>query len=224
MYSYEQEATYAAASPTFISKVIFCFALGIFSSLVGFIVGAQYLMPYFAVSPLLMWGAFLVELGLIFTSGMWSTKRPLNYFLFAAFTFITGVTIVPLILVIANEFGGYSIITKALLTTILMFTAAALLGSTTKYNLAGIRGFLGIGLIGMIIIGLIGLFIPWSNNFEIIFSGAGVVLFSAFAMYDIQKLKAYPEDRYIDAALALYLDIFNLFIFLIRLISSLNRN
>jgi len=49
------------------------------------------------------------------------------------------------------------------------------------------------------------------------------VLFSAFTMYDFQKLKHYPEDRYIEAALNLYLDIFNLFLYILRLIMALNR-
>jgi FtsH-binding integral membrane protein len=53
-----------------------------------------------------------------------------------------------------------------------------------------------------------------------IFSGFGVLVFSGFAMYDFQRIKSFPEDRYIDAALHLYLDIFNLFIFVLRLILS----
>lgn len=219
-----QENVYVSSSPAFFSKVIFFFALAILVSLLGFSFATNYLLPYFLSQPALIWIAFIGELGLIFTSGIWSTKRPLNYFLFSLFAFLTGITVVPVILSVAAEFGGYAIISKALLTTILVFSAAALFGRTTNYNLSGLRGFLLFSLIGMIVIGLIGIFIPWGNSFEMLFSGFGVIIFSAFTMYDVQKLKAYPEDRYIDAALNLYLDIFNLFIFLLRLMSAIRRD
>jgi hypothetical protein len=101
-----------------------------------------------------------------------------------------------------------------------MFGAAGAIGWTTKRSLEGMRGFLSITLIGMLIVGIIGIFIPWGSTFEMVYSGIGVLLFSGYAMYDFQKIKQYPEDRYIDAAIQLYLDIFNLFIFVLRLILS----
>ena len=105
-----------------------------------------------------------------------------------------------------------------------MFTAGAIIGRTTHRNLSGLSGFLFLGIIGMIVVGILGIFFPWGNGFEIIYSGFGVLLFSAFVMYDVQKLKHYPPDRYIDAALALYLDIFNLFINILRLMGALRRD
>jgi hypothetical protein len=75
----------------------------------------------------------------------------------------------------------------------------------------------------MIIVGVIGIFLPWGSTTEMIYSGIGVLLFTGYTMYDFQKLKMYPENMYIEAALQLYLDIFNLFIFILRLISSGRR-
>ena len=79
-------------------------------------------------------------------------------------------------------------------------------------------------LIGMIITSIVGIFIPWNNTFEMIFSGIGIVVFSAYTMYDFQRLKMSSIDRPIDAAMRLYLDIFNLFIFILRLMSGSRRN
>ena len=104
------------------------------------------------------------------------------------------------------------------------FTATAVFGWTTKIDLTGMRGFLIIGLLGMIITGIVGIFIPWSNTTEMVYSGIGVLLFIGYTAYDFQKIKHYPEDRYIDAALSLYLDIFNLFMFILRLILSSRRD
>lgn len=209
--------------PTFFGKVMTFFALAILSSAAGMYITTTYWMDYFYQQPALIYVVMIVELAIVFTARMWSTKIPLNRFLFVFFTFITGVTAAPLIGVLANTPEGVGILTKALLATGIMFTATAAFGWTTKIDLSGMRGFLMIGLIGMIVVGLIGIFIPWSNTTEMIYSGIGVLLFTGFISYDFQKIKQYPEDRYIDAALVLYLDIFNLFMYILRLILSMNR-
>lgn len=232
MYMYEQtpnqpenpfQASHMTAMrTTFFGKVMTFFALAILASLVGTYTTYTYFMETFLASPWIMYALFALELGLVFSARTWSQKVPLNRFLFAAFAFISGATLAPLIAIVIATPGGILLLNKALLATGAMFTATALLGWTVKRDLSGLRGFLLMGLIGMIAISIIGIFIPWNNNFELVFSGGGVVLFSAFTMYDFQKIKKYPEDRYIDAALALYLDIFNLFIFILRFIIALS--
>ncbi len=209
--------------PTFFGKVMSFFALAMLVSAAGTYVGANYLMSYFYQYPAMMWVLYIGELALIFTSRMWSTKTPINRFLFAAFAFITGVTIAPLIVSLTASAAGTAILFKALGATGLMFGATALIGYTTKMDLSGMRVFLLTGVVGMIIVGIIGFFIPWSNTTEMIYSGIGVLLFSAFTAYDFQTIKRYPEDRYIDAALNLYLDIFNLFLMILRFMSA-NKN
>ncbi len=206
-------------TPTFFGKVMFYFALAILVSTIGVWVGFTYFLESFITTPGLIWVVFIAELVLIFTSSKWSTKRPLNYVLFSVFALLTGITITPLLLM-ATVIGGIGIVVKALLATFLMFTAAGIIGYTTKKSLEGMRGFLFISLIGMIIVGVIGIFIPWGSTFEMIYAGIGVLLFSGFTMYDFQRIKSFPQDRYIDAAIHLYLDIFNLFIFILRLILS----
>lgn len=205
---------------TFFGKVMFAFALAILVSTLGVWIGFTYLIETFIATPWLIWVAFGVELVLIFTSRKWSTIKPLNYWLFSAFALLTGITITPLLLV-ATEMAGTGIVLKALIATVAMFSAAGAIGYTTKRSLEGMRGFLIVGLIGLLITGVLGIFIPWGSQFEMIYSGIGVLIFTGFAMYDFQKIKRFPEDRYIDAAIHLYLDIFNLFIFILRLLMSM---
>ncbi len=209
---------------SFMSKVFFFFGLAVAISSLGAYLGLNYLTAYFVSSPALTYGLIIAELALIFTSFWWSRTRPLNYLLFSVFALVTGLTLVPILAYLTLTSGGVNILMKTLVATALMFGACAIFGQTTHYNLQGLRGFLVMSLIGMIIVSLVGLFIPWGNTFEMIFSGFGVVVFSGYVMYDVQRLRSYPEDRYIDAALQLYLDIFNLFIYILRLISSFSRN
>lgn len=207
--------------PTFFGKVMTFFALAVFASAGGTYFASQYLVEYFIATPGLMWLLFAVELGLVFTSRMWSTKVPLNRFLFAAFAFITGVTIAPLIVVLTASAAGTALLFKALGISGAMFTATALIGASTKINLSGLRIFLLTGLVGLILVQVVGIFLPWGTTMEMFVSSFGVVLFSAFTAYDFQKIKHYPEDRYIDAALNLYLDMFNLFLYVLRLLMAL---
>jgi FtsH-binding integral membrane protein len=219
-----EQVSIKAAEPTFLSKVMFFFGLALLTSAAGTYTGFNYMVPLFIANPAVIWILFAAELVLIFTARIWSTRKPINYLLFAAFAFVTGITLVPLLAQFMLEFGGPDIIIKALLATTLMFAGTAVFGWVTKRNLSGLSGFLWTALIGMIIVSVIGIFIPWSNTFEMFFSGFGVIVFGAYTMYDIQRLKMMPEDRPLDAALMLYLDIFNLFIFILRLIGAGRRN
>jgi FtsH-binding integral membrane protein len=210
-------------SMTFFGKVISFFALAIFMSLAGTYITYQYFFIYFMQNPGLMYVLIIAELAIVLTSRLWSQRSPLNKLMFAAFAFITGMTIAPLIGVVLASYGGVMILMKALFATICTFIAAAVFGWTTKFNLMGMRGFLTVGLIGMIITGILGIFMPWGNTMEMVYSGLGVLLFTGYIMFDFQRLKRYPENMFIEAALQLYLDIFNLFLFILRLISS-SRN
>ncbi|MEE8396099.1 MAG: Bax inhibitor-1 family protein, partial [bacterium] len=56
---------------------------------------------------------------------------------------------------------------------------------------------------------------------EFAIAGAGVILFSGFILYDTSNiLRNYDVGDYTAATLSLYLDILNLFLFLLRLLSG----
>ncbi len=218
-----EQAIHISADTPFVSKVLFFFGLAVLTSAAGTFVGFNYLVPYFITSPMLIWGLFAVELILIITARAWSMIKPVNYLLFMLFAFVTGLTMVPLLASLIVQFGGVDIILKALLATTLMFSATAIFGFVTNRNLSGLRGFLMLSVIGMLVVSLIGIFLPWSNSFEMLFAGFGVIVFSGFTMYDIQQIKVGPQQNPIDAALMLYLDIFNLFIYILRFMSASRR-
>ncbi len=219
-----QSYSQSGVQSTFFGKVMAFFAFAILSSAAGAYITLAYFMNVFYAFPFIMFLLFAAELALIFTAKKWSKITPLNRVLFALFAFISGVTTAPLLSIVLVLPMGTAILVKALLATGFMFAATAMIGWTTKRDLSGLRGFLIMSLIGMIIVGVLGIFIPWGTQFEMIFSGIGIILFSAFTMYDFQKLKSYPEDMYIEAALSLYLDIFNMFLFVLRFLTSITRN
>lgn len=109
------------------------------------------------------------------------------------------------------------------------FGVMAAVGYFTAVDLTGLRPILVGGLIFLIVFNLLGMFFGL-GGFERLLCFAGVGLFLAFTAYDTQKIKAYhaqlahnPEllaRASILAALQLYLDFINLFLYILRLFGN----
>ena len=121
--------------------------------------------------------------------------------------------------------------TKSIFSTFLvtaaMFGLLALWGYTTGADLTGWGSFLFMALIGQLIGLVVNIF--WLNStLYWATTATGVLLFSAYTAYDVQRLKRYEPPPGSDAvvakkdaivgALALYLDFVNLFLYLLRLL------
>ncbi|KAK8938334.1 BI1-like protein [Platanthera guangdongensis] len=155
---------------------------------------------------------FLVLIPLYF----YHQRHPINLILLTLFTislsFAVGVT--------CAFTKGKVILEAAILTGVVVI-------SLTLYTFwAAKRGhdftFLGPVLFSSIIVllvfGLIQVFFPMGRISVMIYGGLGALVFSGYIIYDTDNLiKRYSYDEYIWAAVALYLDIINLFLSLLAL-------
>lgn len=108
--------------------------------------------------------------------------------------------------------------------TSLIFLVMALLGKTTKLDLTKLGTILFAGLLGIVIASLINIFIG-SQTFDLMLCIIGIVIFTAYIAYDVNKIKYtleyLEEDKAaIIGAFELYLDFINLFIRLLRLLGK----
>ena len=79
------------------------------------------------------------------------------------------------------------------------------------------------GLIVVILSGIINMFFMQSTMFQLVTSGASVLLFSGFILYDTSNIiRYYGTDEHVSATLALYLDILNLFIALLSILGIMS--
>jgi modulator of FtsH protease len=92
--------------------------------------------------------------------------------------------------------------------------------STTKRDFSNLGKFLFAGVILLLVAMVANIFfqIP---ALALAISAIGVVLFSAYILYDINRIVQGGEDNYITAALAVYLDIYNVFVSLLNLLMML---
>lgn len=140
--------------------------------------------------------------------------------MFFTYSAITGATLAPVALV----YTSHSIV-MALLSAVVTFGVASIYGYTTKKDLTNIGGMLIVGLIALIIVSLINIFIG-STLLEMGISLAGIAIFLGLTAYDTQRIKSvYDENlgtggaqKYTAfAALGLYLNLVNLFLYFLRL-------
>lgn len=175
-------------------------------------------IPYFSIIML------VAELAVVI--GMSHMIHKISVGTAAAFFFIyaalSGVTFSTYLYI--YELGSFLLIFAA---TALYFGGMAVFGYFTNIDLSRIRTVLVGGLIFLIVANVLMLFIPGLAVMDQVVCSIGVVVFLAFTAYDTQKLKAmyqyYSADgamlkrASIIAALQLYLDFINLFLYLLRL-------
>lgn len=114
----------------------------------------------------------------------------------------------------------------------LYFGAMAAYGYMTKRDLTNWRTPLLFGLISLLVVSVVGIF--FMNGTSLLFSVLGIVVFSCYTAYDTQKIKsAYfafagnqemAQKASIFAALQLYLDFINLFLYLLRIFARSNSD
>mgnify|MGYP000854548269 FL=1 len=204
---------------TALASVYGLFAVALLLTFVGVYAGMTF--AQFIITSGWMFLLLFVELGIILTAGFWSTRTPLNYVLFAVFPLFSGLSITPFILsVLQGYVNGAAILQNALISTTLLAAAAALFAYTTTWNLGLMGRFLFFAVLGLLIFGLLQIFLPSfrTTQMEMMVSAAGIVIFSLFTAYDVQRItqQARAGASPFLLALSLYLDIYNLFLFVLR--------
>jgi FtsH-binding integral membrane protein len=139
---------------------------------------------------------------------------------FYAFAAVIGVSMASIFLVLTG-----TSISLAFFSAAAVFAVMSLWGYTADVDLSRWTTFLMVGLIGVVIASLVNLFVG-SSMLQLVFSIAGVLVFTGLTAWDTQRLKseylAYAgserEDKLaVMGALSLYLNLINLFQLLLSL-------
>ncbi len=137
-----------------------------------------------------------------------------------AFGALTGAAISPLVGFVAAKSG--MLVTQAYMTTAIAFAGLTAYTFISRKDFSFLKGFVWTGIIAMIVLGLSNYFFFQSGTMALALSGMGVLLFSAFILYDTSAiLRDYPDNEFVAAALTLYLDVFLLFEHILHLFGVL---
>ena len=119
--------------------------------------------------------------------------------------------------------GMGDVIAQAFLLTTAAFGGLSVFAMYSKRDFSVWGKFLFIALIVVVVASLINLFTQ-SSVLALVISSVGAILFSAYILYDTQMIIRGGYDSPVLAAVALYLDILNLFISLLQILGAINNN
>lgn len=216
------ERSYEKSQANFIGKTLFIMGLGL---LLTFIVA--YFTPIQLITPMMLIVAMIAEVALVFYLSSRINKLSVSAarFWFYVYAALNGFTL-SIILVST----GMNLAIIVFLFTALMFFCSAMVGFTVKKDLSAFGQLFMMLLIGILIISVFQIFLKLSGlNFLIAI--LGIITFCGLTAYDMQNIKNIHQSSYslsgeetskyaIIAALRLYLDFINLFLFVLRLFRS----
>lgn len=194
-------------------------ALSMVPTVLGALAGVQMGFSFFAGSPLI---SFLLFLGIAW-GFMWGIERHkdsgLGVALLLGFTFFMGLMLSRILQVALGFANGGSLIALAAGGTGAIFVTLAGIASVTKKDFSFLGKFLFIGMVVILLAALANVFfqIP---ALSLTISAAAVLVFSAYILFDISRIVTGGETNYIIATLAVYLDIYNVFVSLLNLLMA----
>ncbi|KGL53754.1 hypothetical protein HQ29_01220 [Porphyromonas canoris] len=175
----------------------------------------------------LFFGLIIAELVLVFilARSIGKLNSMISFALFMVYALLNGVTLSAILYM----YTATSVLSTFLITSG-MFATMAFIGFFTKKDLSKFGSIFMMALVGLILASVVNIFLGSPLMYWIV-SVAGVIIFCGLTAYDINKFKKLFEEGSIPdtesankvalmAALSLYLDFINLFIYLLRIIGA----
>ena len=179
------------------------------------VVEKKYLMKLF-------WPALIVNI-LCFIGLMWARQTfPLNMCMMALFTFTDGITL-GLVLISIDENLAIRVSWLTAVTTLL----AGTIGLYSNIDFSFLETILFWSLIGLILVTIFRLFVSIKGTTRKVIASIGILIFVGYLLYDFNKIKKLKNlaafnnwNTALDSSIDIYLDIINLFLQLLDLLSD----
>ncbi len=178
------------------------------------------LMRAVAVHPFL---ALIAVMAPLFLAQMNARSFPRNVILTLLFTFVEGVWLAPFLYYMQQTAPGA--VGQAGILTFSAFGALSLYALTSRRDFSAWGSFLTVGLIVLIVALIISSFVP-SVGASLWLSAVGVMLFSGLLVFDTWRFMRsgrFGPDDYVFAAVQIYLDLLNMFVFILSLLGGGRR-
>jgi modulator of FtsH protease len=137
-----------------------------------------------------------------------------------AFTGVMGASIGPMLNHYLSMPGGPSLVMQALGGTALVFFSLSAYALTTRKDFSFMGGFLMVGLIVAVVAMIANIFLA-IPALSLTISAAVVMIMSGLILFDTSRIIHGGETNYIRATVGLYLNIYNLFIHMLHLLTAL---
>ncbi len=203
-------ASPALAQNRVLRNTYFLLALSMVPTVLGAWIGVKAGFSFFAGSPAVSFILFLA-IAFGFFYAIEKTKNSVwGVALLLGFTFFMGLMLSRLIGMVLGFSNGASLIMLAGGGTAAIFATMATLATTIKRDLAPLGKFLFVGVIMLLLAAFANIFLQ-IPGLMIAISLIAIGIFSAFMLYDINRIVTGGETNYVTATLAVYLSVYNVF-------------
>lgn len=188
-------------------------------TVIGAVIGMSMNFSFMAQSPILGMVVMLAVMFGLFWGISKNRDSGVGVALLLVLTFFMGIMLGPILQVALHLKNGTQLVGLAAGGTGVIFLALASYATVSKKDFSFMGNFLFVGLILLIIASLANMFfqVPAAS---LAISSVAVLLFSGFILFDVSRIVQGGETNYIMATLALYLDIYNLFVNLLQLLMA----
>lgn len=194
-------------------------ALSMIPTILGAWLGVQIDFSFMAGHP--AWGFIgFLAIAYGFFYGIEANKNSsLGVILLLAFTFFMGLMLSRLIGFVLHAYtNGTELIMIAFAGTATILGVLATIATVTRKDFSGWGSFLYAGAAVLLVTAFLNIFLQLPA-FTLVFSVVVIAIFSGFILYDVQRVVRGGETNYITATLNIYLDVYNIFVSLLRLLS-----
>jgi len=147
---------------------------------------------------------------------------PTNLYLLAVFTVAMSIQ-VGFVCAVFQEAGHGYLVLQAFAGTAVIFMGLSAYTLISGKNFSFIGGFLSVALWGLVLSGFLGIFFPQLVP-SLAFGCVGALTFCGYILFDTWRLqKQFGYDDYIGATIELYLDIVNLFLYILKILAALSK-
>jgi FtsH-binding integral membrane protein len=244
MYSFNARPLAPARSQSgalaFLRRVYILFTGGVWFAVVGALValyagtptgvpmrsGAVAHVPPVVGFAMQHWFLMLIAyVGAFFAASFLRRVRGVNIAALFGYAFVTGLFIAPSIFVAQAMASAGQTLDASPVRDAFLLTAAAFMGLSgytiiSRKDFSNLGAALTIGLFVLIGASLLGIFVH-AAVFHLAVASMGVLLFAGYILYDTSRIMRTSEDGdAVGAALQLFLDIVNMFLLLLRILSS----
>ena len=209
--------TIASAQNRVLRNTYALLALSLVPTVIGAWIGVQTNFSFFSASPAIGFIAFLaIAFGFMFA--IEKTKNSgVGVAVLLGFTFFMGLMLSRMLGVVLGFRNGAALIGLAGGGTAVIFAVMAALAGSIKRDLSGMGKALFIGMIMLLVAAFANIFLQ-IPALMIAISVIAIGIFSAFLLYDLNRVITGGETNYISATLAVYLSLYNIFANLLALL------
>ncbi|HEY2421705.1 MAG TPA: Bax inhibitor-1 family protein, partial [Neobacillus sp.] len=172
---------YTQTSTEFMPSVLRTFALSLAFALMGTIAGVY--VPSSLFFPLA-----ILEMVMLIAATFFRRKKAISFTFLYTFTFISGITLYPIIAHYIAISGANTVLMSFASTTV-VFTGIAIYATKSKHNFSFLGGFLLAGLLALVAISIFNMFWPLNSTGLLAYSFIGVMIFSGYVLFDFSRMK-----------------------------------